>query len=299
VCISWKEDFGVGARGAYFDSYGIIRDVMQNHLLQILALVAMEPPRDLSADAVSDAKVEVLRQVPPAARQDTVIGQYRGVVRDGIRRPSYVGEPRVARESLTPTFAATVLRVNSHRWQGVPFFMAAGKAMDARLTEIRVRFRAAPRNLFCNVAGCPPGNELVIRVQPDESIRLRIVNKVPGLQMALGETDLNLLYSAVYREIIPDAYERLLLDVLRGDRSLFIRADELEAAWDVFTPLLHDLDEQRARPDPYDFGSSGPPAAEELARTHGLAWHGSFGSHVAAGTLSGLRACHGGDAAIC
>jgi glucose-6-phosphate 1-dehydrogenase len=146
----------------------------------------------------------------------------------------------------------------------------AGKALDARLAEIRVRFRPLARKLFCEAADGLCANELVIRVQPDEAIYLRIVNKVPGVRMAFAETDLNLKYESAFSGVIPDAYERLLLDVVGGDKSLFIRSDEMEAAWDVFTPALREMESRRVAPEPYDFGGAGPAGASTLAARYGI-----------------------------
>ncbi len=266
VRITWKEPFGVGQRGGYFDGYGIIRDVMQNHLLQILALLAMDRPTRFDANAVRDAKVRLLRAIPPVGLDDVVTAQYTA----GAGKPGYTQEPTVPAESLTPTYAASVLRIENDRWRGVPFFVEAGKGLDAGLSEVRLRFRRPPGELFGNAAGPIEANELVIRVQPDEAIEMRIMNKVPGLKMALQPTPLNLRYQAAFNAQIPDAYECLLLDMLRGDRSLFIRADELEAAWDIFTPVLHALEANRTRPETYPLGSHGPKAADRLAAQCGL-----------------------------
>ncbi len=254
VEIVWQEDAGVGERGGYFDNYGIIRDVMQNHLLQILALTAMERPASSAAEHIRDRKVEVLRCVKPPAPGDFVTGQYAG----------YLGEEHVSPGSLTPTFAATVLRVDTPRWNGVPFLVTAGKALASRLSEVRIVFRDIPNDIFGSVAAGPIANRLVIRIQPDEAIRLRIVNKQPGLNLALAESELNLKYDSAFAVEIPDAYECLLLDALNGDKSLFIRADELAAAWDVFTPALHEMKRLGLRPEQYEAGSNGPARAAML-----------------------------------
>ncbi|HIJ65301.1 MAG TPA: glucose-6-phosphate dehydrogenase [Candidatus Hydrogenedentes bacterium] len=272
VQICWKEDVGVGDRGGYFDRYGIVRDVVQNHLLQIVALVAMEPPIDLSPKTVRDEKVRVLSSMSPVQLDDLVLGQYEGAAIDGVRRPGYLEEAHVAEGSRTPTYAACVLHVHNPRWEGVAFFVRAGKGLDARMTEICIRFRPVPGNVFCAARGCPQSNELVIRVQPDEAISLRITNKIPGIEIALGETDLDLRYGAKFETQIPEAYECLLLDVMKGDKSLFIRADELAAAWDVFTPTLHAIDARAVRPTSYPFGSEGPHAARDLAQRYGVTW---------------------------
>lgn len=272
IKISWMEDIGLEGRAGYFDDYGIIRDVMQNHLLQILALVAMEQPVSLEARYVRDEKVKTLRCIRPITLENLVTGQYAaGEVRGG-RHAGYLEEEDIPSDSLTPTFAMAVLHVRNRRWDGVPFLIRAGKGMNARMTEIRVRFRPVPGNIFSQAAGHLSNNELIIRVQPDAAITFRIVNKVPGLDIRLEESNLDLQYASAFPVHIPDAYECLLLDVLQGDRSLFIRADELEAAWDIFTPVLHELEEKRIQPRPYAFGSGGPEAAQALAARYGATW---------------------------
>lgn len=262
VCIDWKEDIGVEGRGGYYDDYGIVRDVVQNHLLQILALIAMERPVSTSAQHVRDQKVRLLKRIAPLAIEDLVLGQY--AAGDGARR-GYREEEGIPADSRTPTYAACVLRVRNARWRGVPFVITAGKALGTRMTEVRLQFRSAPVNLFCEGSACLPANELVIRVQPDEAIRLNIVNKEPGLRLALAESSLDLRYQSAFSGEIPDAYESLLLDVLQGDRSLFIREDELDAAWRVFTPVLHEVEKKRVTPVPYAFGSDGPDEARALS----------------------------------
>lgn len=263
VHVAWSEDIGVEARGGYFEDYGIIRDVMQNHLLQILALVAMERPAAWSAHAIRNAKVNLLRRVAALGPDDLLLGQYRGITRGAITVPSYRQAPQVHPDSLTATYAAARLRIDNRRWRGVPFLLSAGKALRERRSEIRIRFRDARGSIFGQDGIGLPANELVIRIQPDEAIELRIMNKVPGLSMKIESTNLNLRYAAAYHGgPIPDAYERLLLDVLHGDRSLFIRADELAAAWDIFTPALRAVEADGREPLPYDFGSAGPDAAE-------------------------------------
>lgn len=258
VRISWKEDAGAEGRGGYFDSYGIIRDVMQNHLLQIMALVAMEEPISMDAQRVRDEKVKVLRCVPPVGLDDLVLGQFASGESGGQPYGAYRDEPDVPDDSRTPTYAQAVLHINNRRWDGVPFIITAGKALAQRHTLIEINFRPAAGNLFISQYQTLPANQLVIRVQPDEAIFFRILNKTPGLGMKLVETELNLRYKAAFDAVIPDAYESLLLDVLRGDKSLFIRADELEAAWDIWTPVLHEIDEKKIEPRLYPFGSEGP-----------------------------------------
>ena len=254
VRISWKEDIGVGGRGGYFNQYGIIRDVIQNHLAQILALVAMEPPASFRSQDVSAAKTALLKAVAPADAAMWTIGQYDG----------YLKEPGIPEDSITPTFAAGTLRINNARWKGIPFLFDVGKGLDERMTEIQIQFRQTQCcKAVADAAGPLPPNELVIRVQPDELIRLGIVNKTPGLEMKLAQTWLDLAYKSAFETPIPEAYECLLLDIMQGDRSLFITREELAAAWDIFTPLLHDLEARRVAPAVYPFGTRGahPPHA--------------------------------------
>ncbi len=262
VEIVWHEDIGMEGRGGYFDHYGIIRDVMQNHLLQILALTAMERPAKLDhAGAIRAAKVRLLRAVAPVRAGGLRLGQYGAARTSGRRRPGYLDEAQVAAGSLTPTYAAVRLRLRNPRWRGVPFDLEAGKGLHDRLTEIRIHFRRRPAAAFRFQTQPLPGNVLVIRVQPDEGIYLRVNNKVPGLAMALAPTMLDLRYADAFpRRPIPSAYECLLWEALEGDRSLFISEAELAAAWDIFTPALHALDRRPRRPLPYVFGSAGPQA---------------------------------------
>jgi glucose-6-phosphate 1-dehydrogenase len=276
VYISWKEDLGVEGRGGYFDEYGIIRDVMQNHLLQILALVGMEQPVHFHAHDIRDEKVKLLRSIPPVSCDDLILGQYDRGLWKGVIHPAYGEEESVRPNSLTPTYAATVLRIRNRRWDGVPFLIEAGKGLDTRRTEIRILFREVPGRLFdrfqTDNAHPEVGskNQLVIRVQPDESITLRIMNKVPGLEMKLGPSDLNLRYESTYAVEIPDAYECLLLDVMEGDESLFIRSDELAVAWDIFTPVLHEIEQQGIPPEKYPFGAQAPVGLEQLTARYGI-----------------------------
>jgi len=272
VRITWSENLSLAGRGGYFDKYGIIRDVMQNHLLQMLALVAMEQPISLDSHSVRDEKVKVLRCVEPVQMNDLVIAQYTAGAVDGKQYFGYREEEGVPEDSVTDTYAAVALKIRNRRWDGVPFMIRAGKALDTSMTEIRVRFHSVPGNLYEDCSGRLATNELVIRVQPDAGISLRITNKVPGLGTRLQESKLDLSYAAAFTDEIPDAYESLILDVLHGDKSLFIRDDELEAAWDIFTPVLLELAEKRVEPETYEFGSAGPKAADALAARHGVRW---------------------------
>uniref|UniRef100_A0A7N1A379 Glucose-6-phosphate 1-dehydrogenase n=2 Tax=Kalanchoe fedtschenkoi TaxID=63787 RepID=A0A7N1A379_KALFE len=276
----FSEDFGTEGRGGYFDNYGIIRDIMQNHLLQILALFAMETPVSLDAEDIRNEKVKVLRSMRPLLLEDVVVGQYKSHTKGDVTYPAYTDDKTVPKDSLTPTFAAAALFIDNARWDGVPFLMKAGKALHTKRAEIRVQFRHVPGNLYNRNFGTDldqATNELVIRVQPDEAIYLKINNKVPGLGMRLDRSNLNLHYAARYSKEIPDAYERLLLDAIEGERRLFIRSDELDAAWALFTPLLKELEERRINPEYYPYGSRGPVGAHYLAAKHNVRW-GDMGS---------------------
>ncbi|KAJ8476849.1 hypothetical protein OPV22_020576 [Ensete ventricosum] len=275
VQLIFSEDFGTEGRGGYFDNYGIIRDIMQNHLLQILALFAMETPVSLDAEDIRNEKVKVLRSMKPLQLENVVTGQYKNHTKGGVAYPGYTDDKTVPKGSLTPTFAAAALFIDNARWDGVPFLMKAGKALESRRTEIRVQFRHVPGNLYKRSFGTDldrATNELVIRVQPDEAIYLKINNKVPGLGMRLDRSNLNLLYSSRYSKEIPDAYERLLLDAIEGERRLFIRSDELDAAWELFTPLLKELEEKKIAPELYPHGSCGPAGAHYLAANYNVRW---------------------------
>jgi len=270
VQISWKENLSVAGRAGYFNDYGIIRDVMQNHLLEILALTAMEPCAKLDAGHICNEKIRVLRSIKPLTLDRMALGQYTGAQVEGRAIPGYLEEQNVPSGSRTPTYAAAVLEVDNDRWRGVPFLIVAGKGLDSRETEIRIRFRPVAEGMFSGLMAGVGANELVIRVQPDEGIFLRVAAKVPGSPLRLKKTELDLQYHRVFDELIPDAYESLILDALRGDKSLFIRKDELAAAWDVFTPVLHAWDAGTERPESYAFGSAATAGSRLLAERFGM-----------------------------
>ncbi|KHG01601.1 Glucose-6-phosphate 1-dehydrogenase-2C cytoplasmic-like protein [Gossypium arboreum] len=267
VQIVFREDFGTEGRGGYFDEYGIIRDIIQNHLLQVLCLVAMEKPVSLKPERIRDEKVKVLQSVLPIKDEEVVLGQYEG----------YRDDPTVPDHSNTPTFATVILRIHNERWEGVPFILKAGKALNSRKAEIRVQFKDVPGDIFkCKKQG---RNEFVIRLQPSEAMYMKLMVKQPGLEMSTVQSELDLSYRQRYQGVtIPEAYERLILDTIRGDQQHFVRRDELKAAWEIFTPLLHRIDNGEMKPIPYQAGSRGPAEADELlekagyVQTHGYIW---------------------------
>lgn len=261
VQITFKEPFGTDGRGGYFDSIGIIRDVLQNHLLQVLSLVAMEPPATFSAEHVRDAKVALLERIEPIRVQDALVGQY-GASKDGSK-PGYLDDKTVPQGSRAATFAALHLRIANKRWAGVPFILSAGKALDEALVEIRVRFKKG--------SSSSSSNDLVLRVQPRESISLQVATKTPGLATDSTTAELVLPYASQFKDAhIPEAYESLLLDCLRGDHANFVRADELEVSWRLFTPLLQALEGAgAARPQEYAYGSNGPAGLQAWLRERG------------------------------
>lgn len=268
IQIVFKEDFGTEGRGGYFDEYGIVRDIIQNHLLQVLCLVAMEKPVSLNPEDIRDEKVKILKAVEPIKDEEVVLGQYDG----------YLKDPTVPKGSNTPTFAMVILRICNERWDGVPFILKAGKALDSRKAEIRVQFKDVPGDILCRCQK-QGRNELIMRLQPSEAMYMKFTVKRPGLEMTAAQSELDLSYRERYEDIvIPEAYERLLLDTLRGDQQHFVRRDELRAAWEIFTPLLHRIDNMELKPTVYKEGSRGPPDADELTKsagyvqTHGYVW---------------------------
>ena len=280
VQINFSENFGTEGRGGYFDEYGIIRDVIQNHLLQIMALFAMECPASLDAEDIRDEKVKVIKCIRPIEMDNVVLGQYKACKVGDRKLPGYLDDETVPPGSRCPTFAAMALFIDNARWDGVPFLIKAGKALHKRQAEIRIQFHHAPGNLYKKQLGGAANensNELVIRIQPDESIYLRINSKIPGLGMRLDQTDLDLQYKSKYGDgDLPDAYERLILDVVNGDKRLFIRNDELEEAWKLFTPILQRIEEDNLAPELYPYGSRGPIGAHYLASRWKVRWGDTF-----------------------
>ncbi len=260
VQVTAAEEIGIEGRGSFYDATGVLRDVVQNHLLQVLALCAMEPPISLAQDEVRDAKSLVFRSLRPFKPGDIgnslVLGQYRG----------YRDEPKVARDSITPTYAALKVYIDNWRWQGVPFFVRAGKRLTKRVTEIAVHFKSIPLCLFTPEEACRfEPNVLTLRIQPDEGITLRFACKPPGDELISRNVLMDFSYARGFDAPVHEAYERLLVDVIRGDETLFWRRDEIEEAWAFMTPILDAVASGgRELVYPYEPGSAGPHEADEL-----------------------------------
>jgi len=278
VQISVAESLGVEGRGAYYDRAGAMRDMVQNHILQLLTLVAMEPPSTLAGEAVRNEKTKVLEAIrplqPEQALSAAVRGQYGDGVLDGHKVPAYRAEPRVDPASRTETFAALRLDVENWRWAGVPFYVRSGKRLSRRDSRIVIQFKRPPLMLFreAGLEQVEP-NRLEIRVQPEESIRISMKAKVPGPQIRLSEVQLDFSYRDFGPLPQATGYERLIYDVLTGDPTLFHRADMVEAAWRVVTPVLDLWSSLPARDFPnYAAGSTGPAAADDLLARDGRRW---------------------------
>lgn len=277
VQITIAESLGVEERGEFYDKTGALRDMLQNHLLQLLCIVAMEPPASLSEDAVRDEKLKVLKSLKPFTTDDvltkTVRGQYRNGAINGMPVAGYRDEPNVAKESHTETFVALQAEVSNWRWAGVPFFLRTGKRMQERVAEIVINFREVPHKVFPSPIGLHSANRLVIHLQPKESIRLYFLAKQPGDAMNLQSTYLNLDFHTMFKARWADAYERLLLDVIRGRLALFMRRDELAQAWTWVEPILECWNQQTTPPKSYTSGSWGPAASSGLLSRAGAVWH--------------------------
>jgi len=275
VLITFKEPFGTEGRGGYFDQFGIIRDVMQNHLLQMLCLTAMEKPASTHPNEIRDEKVKVLKSISPVKKSDIVLGQYVGNPEgEGEEKKGYLDDPTVPKGSLTATYASAVMRINNERWDGTPFILRCGKALNERKAEVRIQYRDVPGDIF---QGQAKRNELVIRVQPGEAIYVKMVTKTPGMSFDMEETELDLTYGARYKNLkMPDAYEKLILDVFCGSQMHFVRSDELAEAWRIFTPLLHQIEKEKTVPVPYKYGSRGPREADELLARNNFKYSGSY-----------------------
>ncbi|MEX2183544.1 MAG: glucose-6-phosphate dehydrogenase [Chloroflexota bacterium] len=276
VQITVAESIGIENRGSFYEETGASRDVLQNHLLQVVSLVAMEPPATFEADALRDEKVKVLRAMgtmPSDPVTQVVRGQYGPGWVAATQVEGYREEADVDPASETETYVAARLTIDDWRWSGVPFYVRTGKRMPKRATEIAIQFREVPHPLFRHAAADPEPNLLAIRIQPDEGIMLRFGAKVPGLGMAIRPVTMDFTYGSAFNEDSPDAYETLILDALQGDASLFTRADEVEEAWGIVDPIV---EAWAAAPAPsfpnYDAGTWGPPEGDELLARDGRRW---------------------------
>ncbi len=288
VQITVAETLGIGSRGGYFDKAGTIRDMIQNHLMQLVALTAMEPPVAFDHEAVRDQKVNVLRSIRPIEPENVddwvVRAQYESGVSDGVKIPDYRSEEGIPDDSLTDTYVAWKLEIDNWRWNGVPFYLRTGKALAGRLTEVNIVFQKPPLMLFETLENdeVPPSNVLTLRIQPDEAIRLTFDAKRPGPSENIEGVAMDFSYRDYFgNQASADAYERLLLDAMLGDRTLFIRRDETELAWDRVTRILNgwEMEEEAAAENgeqlslpTYAAGTWGPEEADQLLRRDGRYW---------------------------
>lgn len=272
-------------RGGYYDRSGAMRDVMQNHGLQLLCLMAMEPPALFQGDHIRDEKLKVLEALRPGIETGAIddwaiAGQYAAGEVDGERAVAYLDEERIPAGSRRETFVAMQVAIDNWRWAGVPFYLRTGKRLPERVTEIAIQFKNPPLNLFqtvecegdlCDLVGAQP-NTLIFRIQPREAISLSVSTKRPGMQYQIHPVQMDFEYSEGFAIKLPEAYERLLLDVMRGDSTLFTRSDELEAAWKFVTPILHHWEQGADQPELYAAGTWGPKGAMRLLDRSGRHW---------------------------
>ncbi|HVV01443.1 MAG TPA: glucose-6-phosphate dehydrogenase [Verrucomicrobiae bacterium] len=279
VQVTVSEKLGVGERGGYYEEAGALRDMVQNHLLQVTSLIAMEPPVSLDAEPIRDEKVKLLKSIRPIRPEDVakqvVRGQYFAGSIDGEPRPGYRQEPKVKPDSNVETYVALKLFVDNWRWSGVPFYLRTGKNLPASASEVRVQFRATPHVLFAAQCGqrLDP-NAIVLRLQPNEGISLRFNGKVPGINLAVRPVRMHFSYDAEFGAYTPEAYERLLLEAMAGDATLFIRRDEVETAWSIVDSIRAGWgNKPLSNREFYAAGTWGPVAADDLLAQSGHAWH--------------------------
>jgi len=277
VQITIAESLGVEGRGAFYDQTGALRDMVQNHLLQLLVIIAMEPPVSIDPDAVRDEKIKVLRALKPLigteAIENSVRGQYKGGAYSDGPVPGYLENDDIPDDSTTETFVALKAEIASWRWEGVPFYLRTGKRMESKTTEIVINFKKVPHSIFDTADGFSTPNQLIIRLQPEESIRMRIYVKAWGDDIQLQPVYLNLDFNDVFQKRKMIAYERLLLDVIRGNQTLFMRRDEVAAAWAWIDPIRDAWEQYQYKPKSYTAGTWGPGAANALISKDGLRWN--------------------------
>jgi glucose-6-phosphate 1-dehydrogenase len=276
IQISVAEKIGVESRGNYYERSGALRDMVQNHLFQLLSLTTMEPPSSLDPDSIRSEKVKVLKSLRPITHRDTarftVRAQYAPGYMDGVPTPGYLEETGVAPDSRTETFVALKLQLDTWRWSGVPIFLRTGKRLARRVSEIAVQFKEPPLQLF-RKSGSPGGkNALIIRIQPDEGISLNMNAKTPGYSTDARPVNMDFAYGSAFGESPPEAYERLILDALVGDSTLYTRRDEIEASWTFITRILKGWEEDASPIPSYVPGGSGPEEAKALVGEESLKW---------------------------
>jgi len=274
VQITMAEDIGIEGRAGYYDGVGAARDVIQNHLLQLMALTAMEEPASFDAENLKAAKIRLLSAVrgPKDIDHETARGQYVSGWQGGVKVPGYLEEEGYNPNSTTETYAAIRLEIENRRWAGVPFYLRAGKRLGRRVTEVAVIFKKAPFIPFTEASTANLGNNmLIIRIQPDEGVTLRIGSKVPGTQMEIRDVTMDFGYGHAFTDHSPEAYERLILDVLLGDPPLFPSREEVELSWKILDPI-ENYWAHHGKPDPYPAGSWGPRSADEMLAREGRTW---------------------------
>lgn len=284
VQITVAESVGIEGRWGYFDDAGQMRDMVQNHLLQILTLIAMEPPTTLEADSIRNEKLKVLKALRPIdshnVSQKTVRGQYSAGFVAGEEVPGYLEEPDANQKSRTETFVSIKAEIDNWRWAGVPFYLRTGKRLPKKVSEVVIYFKRQPHNLFGDSFATLPPNKLVIRLQPDEGVEVTVMNKVPGLtgtgSMDLQKSKLDLSFSEEFSDSrIADAYEKLLLEVMIGNQALFVRRDEVEQAWRYVDSILEAWGANNERPEPYQAGTWGPVSSIGLLAREDRSWYES------------------------
>jgi glucose-6-phosphate 1-dehydrogenase len=270
VQITAAEDVGIGTRAGYYDNAGALRDLVQNHMLQLLALLCMEPPNELTANKVRDEKAKVMRavRVPKFSEvaQMAVRGQYTAGTIGSDNVPGYQEEEGIRDDSRTETYAALRLEISNWRWAGVPFYLRTGKRLARKVTEIAVSLKPVPHLAFQIHGAPPPPNELVFTIQPNEGVSISLGAKIPGAKTRIRPVNMQFQYGTSFTSQSPEAYERLVLDAMRGEATLFTRVDEVEALWGIVDPVLAYWAADPARPEPYVSGTSGPAAADALLR---------------------------------
>jgi glucose-6-phosphate 1-dehydrogenase len=269
VQITAAEDLGIGTRAGYYDSSGALRDLVQNHMLQLLTLLCMEPPVTFSADDVRDEKVKVLQAIHPPTPETvpeiTVRAQYTAGMAEGKEVPGYLDEEGVPAESTTETYVALRLEVDNWRWAGVPIYLRTGKRLARKITEIAVTLKPVPHLAFdaAGSVGVQP-NQLIMTMQPNEGVSLSLGAKIPGTRMRIRPVNMEFLYGTAFLSQSPEAYERLIMDAMRGDATLFTRDDEVEAQWRICDPILEAWSGTSGPVAKYEAGASGPAEANEL-----------------------------------